>query len=115
RVAEAEATFEATSDEPGLTRTAMIRSYLHSREGDERASIAAALEAKEHAEAAGNAAMIAMAATNLADSYAFGDRPTQDAIPEVEASLESAQASPGSFFISAGSLAILYALAGHPD
>ena len=114
-VAGAQATFEAAGDEPGLARTAMIRSFLHSRDGDEGASIEAALEAKGHAEAAGDAVTVAMAITNVADSYAFGDRPTHEAIPEVEASLESTKVSAGSYFISAGSLAILCAMAGDHD
>jgi class 3 adenylate cyclase len=114
-VANAEAVFTELGDELGLARTGLIRSFLASAEGREDDSIAASREAARHAEAAGDLGKLAQSVGHIADSYVFGRYPVGPAIEELERALPRTRAFIDGWFLAAGALAILHAMAGHRE
>jgi class 3 adenylate cyclase/tetratricopeptide (TPR) repeat protein len=114
-VRAARAAFEGAGDHEGLRRTWMVESFLHSHEGRETESIVAAREAARHAAATGAVGKTAGALSFVADSYAFGNQPVADAIVRIEADMPTIRAVPGAFFLAAGAIATLYAMADDVD
>ena len=107
--------FEAVDDDEGLSRIALLESYLYSREGREGESLRAAKDAAQYAETAGNLHRAARALANAADSYVFGPWKVRSAITEVERGLAIVRADPDAYYQTAGCLAAMHAMNGAVD